>query len=84
MAAVCEDCIKGAKLEGTPKGTVQPDGTYFRPAPEGAAPSDGPKRAVVVLTDIFGMPLVNCKLIADHIAEQLGCDVWVPDQFEGV
>ncbi|KAF7797452.1 hypothetical protein EIP86_008649 [Pleurotus ostreatoroseus] len=40
-------------------------------------------RAIVVLTDIFGLPLQNCKIIADALSERVGCDVWVPDLFEG-
>ena len=40
-------------------------------------------RAVVFLMDIFGLPLVNNKLNADEISRRLGCDVWVPDYFEG-
>lgn len=40
-------------------------------------------RAVVLLTDIFGLPLVNCKLNADELSERLSCDVWVPDYFAG-
>ncbi|KAJ3474951.1 hypothetical protein NLI96_g12153 [Meripilus lineatus] len=40
-------------------------------------------RAVVLLTDIFGLPLVNAKLNADEMSRRLGCDVWVPDYFAG-
>ena len=41
------------------------------------------KYAIVLLTDIFGLPLGNCKLMADRFAQELGCDVWVPDLFDG-
>ena len=40
-------------------------------------------RAIIFLTDIFGLPLVNCKIMADRLADEVGCDVWVPDLFEG-
>lgn len=40
-------------------------------------------RAVVLLTDIFGLPLKNSKILADKISTRLGCDVWVPDLFNG-
>ena len=41
------------------------------------------KFAIVLLTDIYGLPLGNCKLMADRFAQELGCDVWVPDLFDG-
>jgi dienelactone hydrolase len=75
----CENYYKGFVLPGEPKGTmVGPD--YFA-----AAPSDAtqPSKAIVLLTDIFGLPLPNPKIIADHLAEHVGVDVWVPDYFNG-
>ncbi|KAI5119205.1 hypothetical protein M0805_004460 [Coniferiporia weirii] len=71
----CEHCTKGDVLPGKPKGSMQ-DGAYF-------APGADKTKAVMLLTDIFGLPLVNCKIMADQLAEQVGCDVWVPDQFNG-
>ena len=56
------------------------DGSYYRSAPEGSKKSC----AILVLTDIFGVPLNNPKIIADKLAAQVGCDVWVPDVFDGV
>ena len=40
-------------------------------------------KAIVLLTDIFGLPLPNPRIVADHLAEQVGVDVWVPDLFNG-
>ncbi|KAI0269775.1 dienelactone hydrolase endo-1-3,1,4-beta-D-glucanase [Gloeopeniophorella convolvens] len=80
----CPDCYKGFILPGEPKGTTE--GTaYFSPAPplEDAKPTGSEKKAVVLLTDIFGLPLPNPRIIADHFAEELGIDVWVPDLFAG-
>ena len=71
----CEHCKSGFVLPGEPKGSMQ-DGAYF------AAGADT-TRAVVLLTDIFGLPLKNSKILADQFAEQVGCDVWVPDLFNG-
>lgn len=78
----CEQCTQGYVLDGEPEGTMV-DGAYLRAAPtvEGAADAGTPKRAVVLLTDIFGLPLKNSKLVADEIARRVGCDVWVPDLF---
>lgn len=75
----CENCYKGFVLPGEPKGTmVGPD--YFA-----AAPNDATQRskAIVLLTDIFGLALSNPRMVADHLAEHAGVDVWVPDYFKG-
>ncbi|KAF5340564.1 hypothetical protein D9611_007301 [Ephemerocybe angulata] len=77
----CPKCVEGYVLPGQPTGTIQPEyqGAYFAPRPE-----NGQKDvAVILLTDAFGHPLKNCKLMADKIAAQVGCDVWVPDLFQG-
>lgn len=78
----CPRCAEGYILPGDPKGAIQSDfaGAYL------ATPSNGPtesKRAVLLLTDVFGLPNKNCKLIADEVAEKLQCDVWIPDYFDG-
>jgi hypothetical protein len=77
----CPDCITGANLPGTPKGVLKDDGSYFAAAPEGG--NSEHKRAVILLTDVFGLGLDNPKIMADYFAEQLQCDVWVPDIFAG-
>ncbi|KAJ7512633.1 Alpha/Beta hydrolase protein [Mycena galericulata] len=75
----CPDCISGSFLSGEPAGTLDIDGAYHTPAPATASEAQK-KRAVILLTDAlsppFGLPLVNCKLIADQLAERLTCDVW--------
>ncbi|KAL0960846.1 hypothetical protein HGRIS_005863 [Hohenbuehelia grisea] len=77
----CPDCKRGTILEGDPKGVISDiNGAYFTPAPGEATT----KRAIIFLTDAFGLPLVNSKLLADMFAERLACDVWVPDLFDGV
>ncbi|KZV76156.1 dienelactone hydrolase endo-1-3,1,4-beta-D-glucanase [Peniophora sp. CONT] len=77
----CENCFKGSRLPGEPKGSLV-DGAYFHAA---AAPTvEGePKRAIVLLTDIYGLPLTNSKIMADQLSEKVGVDVWVPDLFDG-
>jgi len=76
VSVPCENCIQGNILEGTPTGVFEGP-AYFKAGP---APS---KRAIIVLTDIFGLGIPNAKLLADKYSEQLKCDVWVPDLFEG-
>lgn len=79
--ASCDNCTKGYILPGEPVGLIldEYNGAYFSKGPEGYT-----KRAIVLLTDMFGLPLVNCKLIADHLAQSLSCDIWVPDLFDGI
>ncbi|KAJ2921094.1 hypothetical protein H1R20_g15999, partial [Candolleomyces eurysporus] len=79
----CPRCAQGYILPDEPKGSIQPDfsGAYLAPNPD--AETTTSDRAVIVLTDVFGLPLKNPKLIADTLAERLRCDVWVPDYFNG-
>ncbi|KAH8998643.1 dienelactone hydrolase endo-1-3,1,4-beta-D-glucanase [Lactarius akahatsu] len=75
----CPDCYKGFVLPGEPKGSmVGPD--YFTPA---RGDSTQPTKAIVLLTDIFGLALSNPRIVADHLAEHIGVDVWIPDFFNG-
>ncbi|TDL22122.1 alpha/beta-hydrolase [Rickenella mellea] len=78
----CEHCTQGHVLPGEPVGTMQSDGSYFHPAPQSADPANS-KKAIIFLTDIFGLPLKNNKLLPDQLSVALGCDVWVPDMFDG-
>ncbi|KAJ7629577.1 hypothetical protein B0H17DRAFT_1150556 [Mycena rosella] len=66
----CPDCFKGAVLEGEPTGIIssQFDGAYF-------ATGGTSKRAIILLTDIFGLPLKNPKILADNFAKHLECDL---------
>lgn len=84
----CPDCNRGSILAGKPTGSiVKVNGTdaYFAPSPpsESAQSESNGSVAVVLLSDAFGLPLVNIKLIADKLASDLQCDVWVPDLFDG-
>ncbi|TEB30666.1 hypothetical protein FA13DRAFT_1630540 [Coprinellus micaceus] len=78
----CPRCAEGYILPGEPKGAIQSDftGAYLATPSNGATES---KRAVLLLTDVFGLPLQNCRIIADEVAERLQCDVWIPDYFDG-
>lgn len=76
---LCPNCVSGGILDGEPTGTME-SGAYFVRAETTA---DGPKKALVLLTDIFGLPLVNSKLIADKMSKKTGMDVWIPDIFDG-
>lgn len=73
----CENCFKGNILPGEPTG-VMVDGAYYR-----SAANTTSSTAIVLLTDAFGLSLVNPKILADRLAEKVGVDVWVPDLFNG-
>jgi len=84
----CPRCQEGSILSGEPKGTIETGllgNSYFSPAPaaEANTPDVSPKKVILLLTDAFGLPVNNCKIIADELAKKLGCDVWVPDYFMG-
>ncbi|KAF9034372.1 dienelactone hydrolase endo-1-3,1,4-beta-D-glucanase [Panaeolus papilionaceus] len=76
----CAQCSEGFVLPGEPKGEILPDyqGAYYAIGPEGER-----GRVIIFLTDGFGLPLKNCKLMADNLATRLRCDVWVPDYLAG-
>ena len=82
---LCPKCVEGYELPEEPLGSIHPEyqGAYLAPAPSEASQDNKHAKAVVLLTDGFGLPLKNSKIIADKIAAALGCDVWVPDYFAG-
>ncbi|KIJ17903.1 hypothetical protein PAXINDRAFT_175627 [Paxillus involutus ATCC 200175] len=79
----CPDCNKGYILEGTPSGTITKVNGVDAYFVSGAPPDPSKSIAIVLLTDAFGLALVNSKIIADKISKELACDVWVPDLFNG-
>jgi len=81
---LCADCVSGNLLPGKPTGTMIKIGTtdcYFAQAPE-PAPVAG-KHAIILFTDVFGLPLENPKVMADSFAKETGLNVYVPDMFLG-
>lgn len=77
----CPNCVKGDFLPGEPTGTISID---FQNAYFAAGPRVGTStRTVILLTDVFGLALKNCKIMADELAKRLECDVWIPDYFNG-
>ena len=77
----CPDCLTGGFLPGEPTGSISTQAAYLAPAP--ADLTESSKRAICLLTDAFGLDLKNCKIMADNLAKELHCDVWVPDYFAG-
>ncbi|KAG1734700.1 Alpha/Beta hydrolase protein [Suillus paluster] len=79
------DCNSGSILEGKPTGSfAEIDGirAYLASSTENANGRQG-GRAIILLSDAFGLPLVNSHLLADKFSKELSCDVWIPDLFNG-
>ncbi|TFY74576.1 hypothetical protein EWM64_g9436 [Hericium alpestre] len=77
----CPQCVQGVRHEGTPEGKFETIGgvkTYI------ALPTtDYPKdKAILFLTDVFGLDLPNNLLLADDYARN-GFQVYAPDLFDG-
>jgi len=75
------DCIKGVTFEGTPKGvmrTINGVDTYVAKADH----PRNPYQALLFLTDVFGVTLVNSQLMADDFAAN-GFNTFIPDYLNG-
>lgn len=92
MAGLCEHCVSGTVLKGTPAGAwiTGQDGlmdAYYASAKANSTTAD-PKQlhsrsATLIITDVFGFDIPNPKIIADMLAEKSGQDFFVPDIFRG-
>jgi dienelactone hydrolase len=77
----CKNCISGVRYEGTSEGTYEEINgikTYVA-TPKVDYPKD---KAVIYLTDVFGIDLPNNRLLADDFARN-GFKVYAPELFEG-
>ncbi|KAI0085737.1 alpha/beta-hydrolase [Irpex rosettiformis] len=77
----CDDCFKGVRHEGEPQGEIVKIGGVesYVATPKGDYPKD---KVVLFLTDVFGIPLINNKLLADDFAEN-GWRTIIPDILNG-
>ncbi|OAX41747.1 dienelactone hydrolase endo-1-3,1,4-beta-D-glucanase [Rhizopogon vinicolor AM-OR11-026] len=75
----CPDCNRGSILEGNPTGLF----TEIHGVKAYLASGAHQSRAIILLSDVFGLPLVNSHLLADKFSKELSCDVWIPDLFDG-
>jgi len=83
QTTVSSCCVTGHIHEGTPQGSFEVLHGVRTYVANTHAPSPGAKQdVVVVLPDIFGVDLVNTKLVADEWAGR-GWKVLLPDVFEG-
>jgi len=82
MAQLCDACFTGVRHEGEPTGKTEKIGGVecYVATPSNA---DYPKDKVVLfLTDVFGLPLVNNKLLVDDFARN-GYKTVAPDILNG-
>ncbi|EIW59825.1 alpha/beta-hydrolase [Trametes versicolor FP-101664 SS1] len=79
--SLCDDCVKGVRHEGEPEGKIVQIGgveCYV-----GTPTSEYAKNKVILfLSDVFGIPLVNNKLLVDDFARN-GFRTVMPDLFQG-
>ncbi|KAI9444223.1 alpha/beta-hydrolase [Lactarius indigo] len=77
----CKNCTSGVRHEGTPEGTYEEINgikTYVA-TPKTDYPKD---KAILYLTDVFGLELNNNLLVIDDFARN-GFKVYAPELFEG-
>jgi len=79
--SLCKHCVSGVRHEGTPKGKAETIGGVrcYVATPDVDYPKD---KVILFLTDVFGIDLINSKLLADDFALN-GFKVIAPDLFDG-
>ncbi|EPQ56648.1 dienelactone hydrolase endo-1,3,1,4-beta-D-glucanase [Gloeophyllum trabeum ATCC 11539] len=77
----CDDCFKAVRHEGTPEGKIETIGGVecYVATPSGECPKN---KVLLFLSDVFGLALVNNKLLADDFARN-GIKTIIPDYFGG-
>lgn len=92
LTGVCENCVTGHRLPGEPTGqliTVEGMQSYFRDRSQNSisteqSPVDATeKKAIVLMTDAFGLPVPNSQILVDALVKDLDVDGYVPDLFDG-
>ena len=78
---LCEHCVSGHELPGTPRGTEEKIGPYttYIATPSASAKKGPSDVALIYFYDAFGLALKNNKVLPDQYAEKLGITVYVPD-----
>jgi len=84
---LCDNCLKGNVIPGEPTGTEETIGaflTYVAKPPVSKAKNKKPaaRKAIILLTDIFGLASPNPRIMADTMA-LAGFTAYVPDLFDG-
>ncbi|GLA17249.1 hypothetical protein AnigIFM62618_004380 [Aspergillus niger] len=71
-------CLKGFRWNGTPRGqeVILAGINCYRTGTESNV-------AILLIHDLFGWTFTNTRILADHLAEEVGATVFVPDFFGG-
>jgi len=82
--AFCADCISGVRHEGTEEGKIIELGGVktYEALPQGNLTPEQQKTAILFLPDVFGLGLVNARLLADDFARN-GFQTYIPDYLYG-
>lgn len=67
-------CLKGFRWNGKPAGreTILAGMSCYTVGTNSSV-------AILLLHDLFGWTFPNTRLLSDHLAEEVGCTVYVPD-----
>jgi hypothetical protein len=67
-------CLKGFRWNSTPTGqeTELAGLKCYRTGSD-------PKVAIMLIHDLYGWTFINTRLLADHLADEVGATVYVPD-----
>lgn len=67
-------CLKGFRWNGTPRGqeVILAGINCYRTGTESNV-------AILLIHDLFGWTFTNTRILADHLAEEVGATVFVPD-----
>ncbi|KAJ3552982.1 hypothetical protein NM688_g3861 [Phlebia brevispora] len=78
---LCDACFSGVRHEGEPEGVMEKIGGIdcYVATPKGDYPKD---KVILFLTDVFGIPLINNRLLADDFARN-GIKTIIPDILNG-
>jgi len=77
--SVAACCLKGFAWNGTPTGRVE----QLTDRNQAYVTGNNTDIGVLVVHDLFGWTFPNIRLLADHIANEVGATVYVPDFFDG-
>ncbi|KAI0159935.1 dienelactone hydrolase family protein [Hypoxylon sp. FL1284] len=76
--SMSECCLTGFQWSGTPSGKEGKLGKL-----DAYITGDNPDAAIMMVHDAFGWTFSNCRLMADHLAREVGATVYLPDFFMG-
>jgi hypothetical protein len=77
----CPECFSGHKHFDDPQGRVEV--VHGRECYIAEPKGKPPKGIIIIISDAFGLPFVNNKILADHYSSMGDFKVYLPDFFDG-